>query len=103
MVTSSRTVRIRRLVLDVLKPHKPRMDVLAHAIAELHGVESVNIIRTETDSSTEGINVTIVGDNLVFEEIQEALRDYGSSIHSVDEVVAGEKIIESVLLPDEEK
>jgi hypothetical protein len=103
MVTSERTVRIRRLVLDVLKPHQPRMDVLAYALAELHGVESVNIIRTETDSSTEGINVTIVGDNLVFEEIQETLRDYGSSIHSVDEVVAGEKIIESVVLPSEEK
>ena len=103
MVTSSRTVRIKRLVLDVLKPHQPRIDVLAFAIAELHGVESVNIIRTETDSSTEGVNVTIVGDNLVFEDIQEALRDYGSSIHSVDEVVAGEKIIETVLLPPEEK
>ena len=103
MVTSSRTVRIRRLVLDVLKPHQPRIDVLAVAVAELHGVESVNIIRTETDSSTEGINVTIIGDNLVFEEIQETLRDYGSSIHSVDEVVAGEKIIETVQLPPEEK
>ena len=103
MVTSSRTVRIRRLVLDVLKPHQPRIDVLAYALAELAGVESVNIIRTETDSSTEGINVTVVGDNLVFDEIQETLRDYGSSVHSVDEVVAGEKIIESVILPDEEK
>ena len=103
MVTSSRTVRIRRLVLDVLKPHQPRIDVLAVAVAELQGVESVNIIRTETDSSTEGINVTIIGDNLVFEEIQETLRDYGSSIHSVDEVVAGEKIIETVQLPEEEK
>lgn len=103
MVTSSRTVRIRRLVLDVLKPHQPGIVVLANAIAELPGVESVNIIRTETDSSTEGINVTIVGNNLNFEEIQETLRDYGSSIHSVDEVVAGEKIIESVQVPDEEK
>ncbi len=103
MVTPSRTVRIRRLVLDVLKPHQPRIDVLASAIAELPGVVSVNIFRTETDSSTEGINVTIEGDNLVFDEIQETLRDYGSSIHSVDEAVAGEKIIEPVQLPDEEK
>jgi len=103
MVTTSRTVRIRRLVLDVLKPHQPRIDVLATAVAELEGVESVNIIRTETDSSTEGINVTIIGDNLVFDDIQETLRDYGSSIHSVDEVVAGEKIIETVRLVEEEK
>ena len=60
-------------MLDVLKPHQPRIDVLAAAVAELQGVESVNIIRTETDSSTEGINVTIIGDNLIFDDIQQPL------------------------------
>ena len=103
MVTPYRTVRIRRLVLDVLKPHQPRVDVLAYAVAELAGVESVNIIRTETDSSTEGITVTIVGDDLNYQDIEAALRDYGSSIHSVDEVVAGENIIDTVPLPAEEE
>ncbi|MHA1224325.1 MAG: DUF211 domain-containing protein [Candidatus Heimdallarchaeaceae archaeon] len=102
MVGTSKIVKIRRLVLDVLKPHQPRIDVLAIALGELNGVESVNIIRTETDSSTEGIIVTIVGDDLVFTDIEDTLRDYGSSIHSVDEVVAGEKIIDTVKLPDEE-
>ena len=103
MVTPYRTVRIRRLVLDVLKLHQPRIDVLAYAVAELSGVESVNIIRTETDSSTEGITVTIVGDNLIYKDIEAALKDYGSSIHSVDEVVAGENIIDTVPLPAEEE
>ncbi|MHA1667072.1 MAG: DUF211 domain-containing protein [Candidatus Heimdallarchaeaceae archaeon] len=102
MVGTSKIVKIRRLVLDVLKPHQPRIDVLAIALGELNGVESVNIIRTETDSSTEGIIVTIVGDDLVFTDIEDTLRDYGSSIHSVDEVVAGEKIIDTVKLPNEE-
>ncbi|MCG3258888.1 MAG: DUF211 domain-containing protein [Candidatus Heimdallarchaeota archaeon] len=103
MGETTTTVRIRRLVLDVLKPHQPRMDVLAYAVAELAGVNSVNLTRTETDSSTEGIVVTIVGDNLIYKDIEDVLRDYGSSIHSVDEVVAGEQIIESVALPDEEE
>jgi hypothetical protein len=103
MGQSARIVRIRRLVLDVLKPHQPRIDVIASAVAEILGVEAVNIIRTETDSSTEGITVTIVGENLIFEEIQEALRDYGCSIHSVDEVVAGEHIIDTVTIPGEEE
>jgi hypothetical protein len=102
MVKTTRKVRIRRLVLDVLKPHQPRIDVLALALGELQGIESVNIIRTETDSSTEGINVTIVGNELNFEEIKEQLRDYGASIHSIDEVVTGEEIIDAVLLPSEE-
>jgi len=103
MVQTTTTVRIRRLVLDVLKPHQPRIDVLAYAVAELNGVDSVNITRTETDSSTEGIIVTIVGDNLVYKDIEDVLRDYGSSIHSVDEVVAGEQIIDTVTLPVEEE
>jgi len=103
MAESSKKVNIRRLVLDVLKPHQPRIDVLALALGEMDGIESVNIIRTETDSSTEGIIVTIVGSDLIFADIEETLRDYGSSIHSVDEVVAGEDIIDTVVLPTEEE
>ena len=102
MVESTKKVLIRRLVLDVLKPHQPRIDVLALALGVLPGIESVNITRTETDSSTEGIIATIVGNDLNFEEIKETLREYGSSIHSVDEVVVGEQIIEAVRLPNEE-
>jgi hypothetical protein len=102
MAEITKIVNLRRLVLDVLKPHQPRIDVLAIALGEIEGVESVNIIRTETDSSTEGIIVTIVGGNLKFSAIEDTLRDYGSSIHSVDEVVAGENIIDAVVLPDED-
>ena len=102
MVETTKKVHIRRLVLDVLKPHQPRIDVLALALGVLSGVESVNITRTETDSSTEGIIVTLVGNALNFEEIKETLREYGSSIHSVDEVVAGKEIIDAVMIPNEE-
>jgi len=103
MESSSKSARIRRLVLDVLKAHQPRIDVLALEIGVLEGVDSVNIIRDETDRSTEGIIVTIVGDNLIFKEIEEILRQFGCSIHSVDEVVVGEHIINTVNLPEEEK
>ena len=102
MAEPSKSVRIRRLVLDVLKPHQPRIDVLATAIGELEAVESVNVVRTETDSSTEGIIVTIVGPDLNFDDIEAVLRDYGTSVHSVDEVVVGEKIINTVKIPNEE-
>ncbi|MHA1304870.1 MAG: DUF211 domain-containing protein [Candidatus Heimdallarchaeaceae archaeon] len=94
--------RIRRLVLDVLKPHQPRIDVLAIDLGRIEGLDSVNIIRTETDRSTEGIIVTMVGQNLDYERIEETLRDYGCSIHSVDEVVVGEQIIDTVRIPEEE-
>ena len=101
METERRT-HVRRLVLDVLKPHQPRIDILALKLSELEGIDSVNIIRTETDRNTEGIIVTIVGDDIKFDTVEETLRINGCSIHSVDEVVAGEHIIKTVRLPKEE-
>ena len=94
---------IRRLVLDVLKPHNPRIDQLAEELAKIGDIDSVNITRVQTDSATEGITVTIVGDNLIYKIIEKQLKINGASIHSVDEVVAGKKIISTVILPDEEK
>jgi hypothetical protein len=35
--------KIRRLVLDVLKPHEPTIIELASQLSELAGVEAVNI------------------------------------------------------------
>jgi len=40
----SRSKMIRRLVLDVLKPHNPGVVELSEALSHLEGVEGVNII-----------------------------------------------------------
>ena len=41
--------KIRRLVLDTLKPHEPNIIDLAHVISELDGVSAVNISIYELD------------------------------------------------------
>jgi len=55
----------------------------------------------EIDKETENIKVTMQGDDLDFDKITEAIEEYGGSIHSVDEVVAGKKIIEEVTTPQD--
>ncbi len=87
---------IRRLVLDVLKPHEPSKLLLAERLSTLTGVEGVNLSLYELDQETENIKITIEGNNLDFEEIKGAIEEYGAVIHSVDEIAAGKKLVEEV-------
>jgi len=85
---------IKRLVLDVLKPHLPTLPELANRLAEIDGVIGVNISLIEVDAETESIKVTVVGTNLDYELIKHGLEEQGAVIHSVDQVVAGEVLVE---------
>lgn len=87
---------LRRLVLDVLKPHEPQTTVFAIRLSEIDNVHGVNILLSEIDQATESIKITILGDNLDYEEIRRVIEDLGGVIHSIDEVVAGKIIVESV-------
>jgi len=86
---------LRRLVLDVLKPHEPSNVLLAVKLSEIENVEGVNLLLREMDQNTETLKITIVGDNLDFDKIRKILEEFGAVIHSVDEIVAGRKIVES--------
>ena len=92
---------IRRLVLDVLKPHKPSVVEVSEALSHLEGVEGVNIIINEIDQQVENAKVILAGIALNFEEIQEKLEEFGATIHSVDEVAAGKRIVEEVKTPQD--
>ena len=45
--------KIRRLVLDALKPHEPSIIELAQQISDLEGIEAVNISIYEIDRKVE--------------------------------------------------
>lgn len=90
-----------RIVLDILKPHEPNIPLFAKFLSELSGVEGVNITLMEIDKETENVKITIQGDDLNFEEINQAIEQYGGTVHSVDEVVAGKKLIEEVTTPQD--
>jgi hypothetical protein len=92
---------IRRLVLDVLKPHKPSVIDLSLALSSLEGIEGVNIIIYEIDQHVENAKITIVGSKIDFEVVRKKVEEMGGTIHSVDEVASGKKIVEAVKTPQD--
>ncbi|MFB6099856.1 MAG: DUF211 domain-containing protein [Candidatus Nanohalobium sp.] len=92
---------IRRLVLDVLKPHEPSITRFAQEISEMEEAEGVNATMLEIDEEVQNIKITVQGENLREEKIKELVEDLGGSIHSFDEIVCGEDIVEEVETPQD--
>ncbi|MDH5376373.1 MAG: DUF211 domain-containing protein [Candidatus Bathyarchaeota archaeon] len=92
---------IRRLILDVLKPHNPSVVELSEALSHLEGVEGVNVIIYEIDQQVENAKIVIAGSSINFESIKKKLEEMGATVHSVDEVAAGKRIVEEVRTPQD--
>ncbi len=86
--------KIRRLVLDTLKPHDPNIIDMADRLSQLEGVSAVNISIYELDRRVENAKITIEGENLSFQKVEEIITQMGGAVHSIDEVVAGKIIID---------
>jgi hypothetical protein len=90
-------MNIRRLVLDVDKAMaRPSLLEIAEAISACPGVEAANITVTEIDIETVGMDVTIEGQNLDYGTIVKAIEAAGAVVHSIDQIVCGERVVERV-------
>ncbi len=87
---------IRRLVLDVLKPHVPTILELARTLARLDGIVGVNLSLSEVDQQTETVKITLQGDDIDYVAVESVIQDFGGVVHSIDEVAAGKEIVEEV-------
>jgi hypothetical protein len=87
--------KIRRLVLDVLKPHEPGIIEMAEELSKLGGASAVNISIYEIDRKVENAKVTMEGEDISYPLVLEVVSEMGGVVHSVDEVVAGSKIIDN--------
>ena len=84
---------LKRIVLDVLKPHHPNALDLATAIASLAPDYRVSVTITAVDEKTESAEVIIEGEALDFLAINSVISTMGSTIHSIDVVeVAGSPV-----------
>ncbi len=93
--------KIKKIVLDVLKPHTPDVIEYSERLSELKHVTGVSIFLDEVDQETESIKVIIEGSQLNFNVIRRVVEDLSGSIHSIDAVYAGERIIEEVDTPQD--
>jgi hypothetical protein len=90
-------MNIRRLALDVDKAReRPDLITLAAAIESVAGVQGVNITVTGIDMETVGTQVTVEGERIDFEALRKAIEATGAVVNSVDQIVAGERVVEWV-------
>jgi hypothetical protein len=93
--------KIRRLVLDTLKPYEPSIIELAEQLSDLEGIAAVNINIYEMDRKVENAKITVEGPEISYPNVIQLIEDMGGAVHSVDEVVAGSRIIDhAVTLQD---
>ena len=78
--------KIKELILDVLKPRTPSLPAFATFLAELPGVESVEVILVEKDDRTESLEVILKGCDISYDGVKEHMGKQGAVIHSVDKV-----------------
>ena len=81
-------VCLKRLVLDVLKPHQPDALECTKALARLGVDYRIKLTMTEMDERTQTLQIVIQGEDLDFERIQETITNMGCSLRSIDEVEA---------------
>lgn len=86
-VKSLDDLAIKAMVLDVLKPHSPQLPIFATFLAELDGVDEVDVSLVEMDEKTESLKVVISGHSIDYEALREHMGKYGAVIHSVDQVI----------------
>ena len=84
---------VRRLVIDVLKPHDPPLLTFTSQLAETESVEGVTSSLIELDQEVQNVKLTFESDDLDFEAIEETIENLGGSVHSVDQVACGDSVV----------
>ena len=93
--------KIKRLVLDVLKPHKPSIVELSKQVSSTKGVFGVNCCLDEVDQDTETVKITVEGDDIHFKAVVAAIESVGGVVHSIDSVSTGKKLVDEVETPQD--
>ena len=79
-------VAVKRIVLDVLKPHHPNALEFSRVIAEVGADYRVRLMVNEVDEQTETLQIVVEGNAIDFDAIQAVITSLGGSLHSIDEV-----------------
>ncbi|HBH35096.1 MAG TPA: hypothetical protein DDW45_01425 [Gammaproteobacteria bacterium] len=77
---------IRKITLDVLKPHRPNALEFAAAVADLGQEMRVQVIVDAVDEKTESVLLVIEGGEIDFDAISQRISELGATLHSIDAV-----------------
>jgi hypothetical protein len=79
-------VTIKRVMLDVLKPHQPNALEFSQAIARVGKDYRVCLTVLEMDEDTQTLQLEVEGSIIDFDAIEAAITSMGGSLHSIDQV-----------------
>lgn len=79
-------VTVKRIMLDVLKPHQPNSLEFAQTIAKVGNDYRVCLTVLEMDEKTETLQLEVEASAVDFEAIKAAITSMGGSLHSIDQV-----------------
>jgi hypothetical protein len=77
---------VKKLVLDILKPHEPNALEFCKRVAECGSDHRVRLNVIEVDKRTETLQLVVEGYSIDYEAIVAAVESMGGSLHSIDEV-----------------
>lgn len=78
--------KIKRIILDVLKPRTSSLPLFATFLAELESVEKVEVTLVEINTKTDSLKVVLYGSGIDYSALKEHVGRDGAVIHSVDQV-----------------
>lgn len=85
---------VRRLAIDVMKPHDPQLVEFTEEVADIDAVTGATGALVERDEDVQNVKLTLEGEALDLEEIVETVEALGGTVHSVDEVSCGAHVVE---------
>ncbi|SFS10146.1 hypothetical protein SAMN05216559_3669 [Halomicrobium zhouii] len=84
---------VRRLVVDVLKPHDPSLVAFTEQVSETDSVAAVTSSLIELDQEVQNVKLTFEGESLDVDAVEAAVEELGGTVHSVDQVACGEHVV----------
>lgn len=85
---------LRRVVLDVLKPHDPPLLEFTDRVAAVEAVEGATASLIELDREVQNVKITVEGEVLEYPRLEETIEELGGTVHSVDQVACGNGVVE---------
>lgn len=79
-------VSVKKIVLDVLKPHHPNALEFSRLIAEVGPDYRVHLTVSEVDEKTETLQIIVEGNAIDFDAVEATINSLGGSLHSIDQV-----------------
>lgn len=81
---------VRRVVVDVLKPHNPSLVEFTEHVADVGSVDGADVSLIELDKQVQNVAVTVRGEDVEYAAVVDAVEELGGTVHSVDRVVCGD-------------